>query len=224
MTKVTRAPGAPTAGATSAPAPDWVHDYVSTDKASPDQLDNIRQQMVMLRDLLMEKGELKERLTKVNKEIEDFQRQKLPELFMKAGVNMLGLEPQGNHPAYNFKLEDYFYANIAADWEPALRKAGFATVRELGGEDTIKNTFTLRVGRGADKLAQRILKGLRRVIAENPKAEITIETKEEIQWNTLTAWFQELVETGREPTSEQKTAIGGQVGKIIKAKEIKPGT
>jgi hypothetical protein len=225
MARVARAPGASMAGSASASGtPDWMKDYKTVTKTSPDQLDRLREHMAVLRDKLTEKKQIEERLAEVNEAITKFERQTLPELFLNARVDKLGLEPEGNLPGYDFKLKDYYYANIAADWPPALRDAGFKVVRELGGQDIIKNKFTLRIGRKNDTLARRILKGLQRLIDENPNADLTLEIKEEAPWNSLTAWVKELVETGEEPTSEQKDAIGATIGKIVKPEERKTET
>lgn len=225
MSKLARAPEAPTAGSASASSvPDWMKNYTTVTTASPDSLTNLRKQAEKLRDKIVEAKDLEARLTEVNKEIEAFKFRTLPELLEKAEVPSIETLPNGNQPGYKFKLADYYYANIKADWSPEQRALGFGVVRKLGGEAIIRNTLEIRFGPGTDALVQRIVKGIQRVIQENPEADISLEPPhEKVPHNTLAAWLREYVETtGEEPTREQLEALNAKISKQVKVEEVKP--
>lgn len=159
----------------------------------------------------------------------------LPAYMQKIGQDSVGLAEFD----VDLVLENYYHANIAADWEPERRQAAFDWLEENGDGDLVKTEFTILFPRfmlpAARWLAEHI-KTLRPVVTIchetiKGKGKAKVVTKkyvdEEVEipeaivglgvpWNTLTAWAKRKIEAGEELPLE---VLGVTVGQIVKIKE-----
>lgn len=143
----------------------------------------------------------------------------LPDLFTDVGIDVLGLPAEGNLPAYDGRLTNYYHANIATDWEPEAKEKAFKYLADYrvdgenaGAEDMIKSLIIVQLGRGDRKMAKRVEAGLRKV-------GVAFTSELSIPWNTLTAWVKEQIEVHK--TTPDLTVLGATVGKVVKLKERK---
>jgi hypothetical protein len=104
----------------------------------------------------------------------------------------------------SIKVEKYYSASIAA----ARRAEAFQWLREKGYDDIIKNTVSVRFGRGEDELCER-LKNL--LSAEN----YPLEQAEKVEPMTLKAFVKEQIERGNEMPLD---LFGVYVGQRVKIK------
>lgn len=190
-----------------------------------------------LKDL---KRRLEEKLTETNKLIWDKERKELVDALDSARVPKFTVEmPDGTR--VEAKAEPYYKANISAEWEPEKRAEGFAYLDDLGEGDMIKTDLILTFNREDRPLAVLFAAMLREadlmdvlrmlfsdagiepdalppaVAGRNEPLSAAVTTKEQVPWNTLTKWLKEEVEKGRTPDLDK---IGGEVGRIVKLKEL----
>ncbi len=181
----------------------------------PDRLLLLRSKVARVRDLRAAVADMKERTTAANKELDDLAFRELPDLFQEVGVARLGLDPDGNLPAYDAELKDHFKANIVADWPPEQREAGFALLERRGAGDLVKTVITVELGRGEGDLAEGVCRTLDEMGVPYIKARA-------VSWNTLTSWLREQVKKyGKTFSAAELDAIGGRVGKVVEAKPRK---
>lgn len=118
----------------------------------------------------------------------DISERVIPELLAEQGLSSL-------------KLADGSSVTVKRDYRCTLpkddekREQAYKWLRENGLGDIIKNNVTVTFGRGEDDKAQRLL-DLAASNGFNPNQ------KSDVAWNTLTALFQERVESGLDMPSE----------------------
>jgi len=182
----------------------------------PDKLDRLRQHVREVRDLekAIEDAEAvqAERRQKLNTLVHET----LPGLYRESQVTVVGLEPEGNLPAYEGKIKPYYKANIAADWPEDRRAAAFAWIEDPKGgatPDIIKTIITVELGRGDRKTALKVRAGL-------DKAKIPYKEGLGVPWNTLTAFVKECIETRKiMPPLETLGAVAGQIVEVKPKKD-----
>jgi hypothetical protein len=112
----------------------------------------------------------------------------------------------------SFKMEDGSAINIkpfySASISEARRAEAFQWLRDHGFDDIIKNTVSVRFGRGEAELCSRLL-GL---LGNNG---FRSEQAEKVEPSTLKAWVRERVERGEEFPSE---LFGAYIGKRAEIK------
>lgn len=176
-----------------------------------DKLAQVRELVIAFRALEEKKSDLEERLKETNRELQEMQFKTLPDAFDQSGVSSLGVEADGNHPAFEAKAQPYYRANIAADWEPKRREAAFSLLKSLGHEDLIKTEVIVSFARGEAEKAGQLLERL-------TKVGYSPWVKEGVSWQTLTAWLKEQVEQRNNiPPLEP---LGATVGRVVKIKEL----
>mgnify|MGYP001016388974 CR=1 FL=1 len=135
----------------------------------------------------------------------------LPDLYSEAGIRNLGIEADGNLPAYDTQLKPFYKANMPED--PDLRSRGFQWLDKEGHGDLIKVQFTINLGRGDVGQAKKLEAALK-------KLKIEYEKKMTVPWNTLTAFVKEQIEEKhRTPPLDLLGAVVGQVVTIKPVKE-----
>lgn len=210
---------------------------VKRDRTAPaeDSLERVRVILRTARDKDREVNDLETRLKEVKAQVLELKQKTLPDLYDEVGIDNLGLPAEGNLPAYDCKLENFYHANISADWEEEKRQAAFSylddlTVAEVipgkknkdgspatrqvsaNAGDLIKTTYTVLLPRGNRKKALDVEKALQ-------KLGVDIVSKLEVPWNTLTAWVKEQVE--KHNTTPNLEVLGATVGRVVKLKERK---
>lgn len=175
-------------------------------------LDEVRAVLRVARDLEMEVSSLEEKLEEKQKELRALREQRLVELFTKAGVRLMELEPEGNLPAYKATLKPFYKANIAADWPDDKRAAAFNWLIKNEHGDLIKWTFVVELPRDSQEEAERLRHEL-----ESLGLDYT--EKMAVPHSTLTAWLKEQVEK-KLPLPELEL-IGAQRGQVVDVKPVK---
>jgi len=141
-------------------------------------------------------------LESVTKERKD-QLRKLLEQTIPEALAELGMS--------SFKMEDGSAIDVKAFYSasiPAARKAeAYEWLREHGYDDIIKNTVSVRFGRGEDELSARLINLLM-------QEGYPVQQAEKIEPMTLKAWVKEQVERGNEFPSELFGAYIGQKATI----------
>jgi hypothetical protein len=179
-----------------------------------DKLLELREMVSAARDLEKEREMLNERLSAINSALdgpEGYFFRKLPALMSEIGMTSLTLEPEGNLPGYVATSAPYYKASISAEWPEDKRKEAFDYLEEVEAGDLIKTEVTVAFPREQRELAKKF-----QVVAKK-YGDATI--KENVAWNTLTAWLREQVEENGEMPQLDK--IGGIVARIVKLKPLK---
>ncbi len=112
----------------------------------------------------------------------------------------------------SFRMEDGSSVNIkpfySASISEARRAEAFQWLRDHGFDDIIKNTVSVRFGRGEAELCNRLLGML-------GSSGFRSEQAEKVEPSTLKAWVRERVERGEEFPSE---LFGAYIGKRAEIK------
>lgn len=189
-----------------------------------DRLDAVKEAVRRARDLELEMASTKEKLKADAAALDKLVHEELPDLFSQAGMISYALEAEGNLPAYEAKAKPYYYANIAANWDEERRQAAFdwlaRPLRDPGDDkspdgggapDLVKTQIVIELGRGDQRLAEKIEAGLR-------KAKVPYVTRLAVPWNTLTAFVREMVEVKkRMPPLD---LLGATVGRVVAIKAL----
>lgn len=187
---------------------------IKTDKPviPEDKLELVREQLRRSRDTELEMSDLATRLKVKSEEQNKRVFEELPALFQEIGIDRLGIEADGNLPAYDAALSPYYKASISGEWPPERQDAAFDWLEKEGHGDLVKNMFVVQLGRGDEKKALRL-----RALLE--KAGFEFENKRAVPWNTLTSFVKEQVE--KHNTTPPLDLLGATVGKIVKLKPRK---
>jgi len=139
---------------------------------------------------------LARRAKNLEKEIEDLERvlkerkqqqRKLIEESLPEALASLGMKSFKMEDGSSIDVKTYYSASISEE----RRAEAFAWLREHGFDDIIKNTVSVRFGRGEDELCDNLLN----LLGEKgfPAAQA-----EKVEPMTLKAWAREQVERGNE--------------------------
>lgn len=185
----------------------------TADKPLPeDRLEKVRELLRQCRDGDLELAELAEKSKAVSVRLHKMKSETLPDVFAQLGIDKLGLEAEGNLPAYDADLKPFYKANISADWPPEQQDKAFAFLDKVGSGDLIKSQFSVFIGRGDRKTAKRLLRSLKRL-------KLDYTHTQGVPWNTLTAWLKEQVE--KHNTTPPLDLLGATVGKVVALKPRK---
>lgn len=189
-------------------------EIMMADAATPneDALKKVRALVASRRDLQQEANSLEERAKEKQRAIRDMDYKILPELFSVVGIDRLGLPAEGNQPALEAVLSDYYRANIAADWSEERRGAAFAHLQKLGMGELIRRNF--EVSFAPDDPAWSDFANLL------TDQGIPFSMRMSVPWQTLTAALRALYEGGSRLSAVDLEAIGATVGQVVK---LKPG-
>ncbi len=182
----------------------------ATSAAPEDKLQLIRDKVRGLRELELTKAQLEEELKAVNIAINDALWSKLPSIMDENGVPSIEIAAEGNKPAYTVRVDDHYKANIPEANAPDA----YALLHKMKSGDLIKTTFTVEFGL-RDNAATKKFESLLL------KSKVPFGKKQNVPWNTLTAWFRE--EHRKKPlsarTMELLGASVGRVAKVVKQRE-----
>lgn len=121
-------------------------------------------------------------------------------------------------------MENYYHANIKADWPSEKREEAFTYLEDIGSGDLIKTEVVFLFGRKDLKKVrwlQAFIETLRHYLAKvgGEPADIPEPTVGmTVPWNTLTAWVKEQLEGGLGVDLEK---VGATVGQVVKIKPRK---
>jgi len=146
-----------------------------------------------------------EELEAVMKERKDALR-KLLEETIPAALQELGMKSFKMGDGSSIEVKPFYSASI-----PEARRAeAYEWLREHGFDDIIKNTVSVRFGRGEDELCETLINLLR-------EQSYPAEQSEKIEPQTLKAWVREMTEQGNEFPTELFGAYIGQKATIKSA-------
>jgi hypothetical protein len=178
--------------------------------ATEDQLAAIRKKAREARDAKLEKEAAELRVKELNQKIQMLEQTELPDMMEAAHLFSLGLEAEGNLPAYNLEIGPYYYANIKN--EDANADKAYEYLIKNGHGAMIKRTYEISFGRGEDKKAAAFEK-----LMTSKKYAFTVKVG--VPWNTLTAWLKEQVEKFK--NVPPLDLMNGKVGRVAKLKPVK---
>jgi hypothetical protein len=133
------------------------------------------------------------------------QYRKMIEETIPEALSSLGMKSFKMDDGSSIEVKPFYSASITE----ARRAEAFEWLREHGFDDIIKNTVSVRFGRGEDELCARLLNQL-------GETGFPAEQAEKIEPMTLKAWVREQVERGNEFPTELFGVYIGQKA-IIKS-------
>ena len=183
-------------------------------REDPDEktLESVRAVVRRARDLQLEISSLSEQMARKQEELTGILSKKLPGTFGDLGIDTLGLEAEGNMPAYDARKKPYYHAVLPRD--PALRKLAVVWLEKHKHGDIIKTTITAALGMGERRKAKQLIAALK-------KLKVEYQGATDVPWGTLTALVRELIERGVTPPLETLGATVGTVVELKPRKEVK---
>jgi hypothetical protein len=160
----------------------------STDLLDNVEVTTIADQCKKLKDLEDDIDRAEEHVVNLKTMARDISERVIPELLAEQGLSSL-------------KLADGSSVTVRREYRCTLpkddtrREDAYKWLRENGLGDIIKNNVSVTFGRGEDDKAQQLLD----LAASNG---FEPNQKSDVAWNTLTALFQERVESGLDMPSE----------------------
>ena len=125
----------------------------------------------------------------------------LPEALAEMGMSSFRMEDGSS-----IDVKPFYSASISE----ARRAEAFQWLRDHGFDDIIKNTVSVRFGRGEDELCNRLLATL-------GQQGFPVEQSEKVEASTLKAWVKERVVRGEEFPME---LFGAYIGKKAVIKSV----
>ena len=162
-------------------------------KDTTDLLDNVEvttiaQECVKLKQKEDEIANLEEQLKNKKAEADDIGSRVIPELLAEQGLSEIKLADGSK-----VSVKKEFRCTLPKDLDK--RNAAYKWLRDQGLGDIIKNNIFVTFGKGEDDKAKQLLN----LAAENG---FDPQQKSDAAWNTLTALFQERVESGLDMPSD----------------------
>ena len=162
-------------------------------KDSKDLLDNVEvttiaQECVRLKTKEDELVSLEEQVKNKKEEIDEISSRIIPELLAEQGLSAIKLADGSN-----VSVKKEFRCTLPKD--EVKREAAYKWLRDQGLGAIIKNNIFVTFGKGEDDKAKQLLN----LAAENG---FDPQQKSDAAWNTLTALFQERVESGLDMPSD----------------------
>jgi hypothetical protein len=192
---------------------DDIGDLMEEDAAvgpSEDKLTRVRNLIAELRGYEVQKSEFEERAHNLSEKIKTLKEKTIVDAFDDAKITNLGIEAEGNLPAYDIELKNYYHANIPDD-----ENAGKAYdwLRKNHGGDMIKATYTIQFGRGSEKKQKEFEAYLK-------KQKIAFNYKFGVPWATLTSFVRERLEAN---VALPLKLLGAKTGRVASLKKQKKG-
>jgi len=183
-------------------------------KQAPDAhaLQEIRDAARTLRDLCLLIQQTEATLAGHKEQQRSLERQSLPDMFAMAGITKLGLEAEGNMPAYDAVALPYYRANIAASWPEEQKAEAFTWLEKNGGGDLIKTEIVIRLPRKATNLRIAVIKALRKL-----RVDHTVDLN--VPWASLTSFVREYIE--KRHKNPPLDVLGADVGRIVRLRPRK---
>lgn len=193
-----------------------------------DALARLQAEARKARDLEFTINSLNEQLKEAKENLHRIYSDTLVRMMDEAGLDHIGLAPEGNYPGKDYHLKNSISANIAAGWTNDKREAGFDYLRKMKAEDIIKTEVVVYFPGGGLEQAKKLLKQVQKlkIVKKIGKKKIATPVRAELSkavpHGTLGAWLRELVEKHKiVPPPDDLEKIGGYIGRIVKVEERK---
>ena len=152
------------------------------------EITDIASECIKLKQKEDEIALLEEQLKEKKAEADDIGSRVIPELLAEQGLSEIKLSDGSK-----VSVKKEFRATIPKD--DARRESCLQWLRDQGLGDIIKNNVTVSFGKGEDDKAEQLLN----LAADNG---FRPQQKSDVAWNTLTALYQERVQSGLDMPSE----------------------
>jgi len=152
------------------------------------EITDIASECIKLKQKEDEIASLEEQLKAKKAEADDIGSRVIPELLAEQGLSEIKLSDGSK-----VSVKKEFRATIPKD--DARRESCLQWLRDQGLGDIIKNNVTVSFGKGEDDKAEQLLN----LAADNG---FRPQQKSDVAWNTLTALYQERVQSGLDMPSE----------------------
>ena len=166
-----------------------------------DQLTGIaklaRRSKLLEKQIEEQETELSDRKAEQRKLLEEI----IPEALTELGMSSFKMEDGSS-----IEVKPFYGASIKEE----RRSEAFLWLRDNGFDDIIKNTVSVRFGRGEDQLCETLLNQLR-------EDNYPVEQAQKVEPQTLKAWVREQVERGSEFPTELFGVYIGQRATIKSA-------
>lgn len=175
--------------------------------AEPEQNDalvEVRNMARAMRDLALEIKSLEELMASKQKLLTQLSTKDLPDLFDQHHIRSIGLDAEGNEPAYDVVAQPYYKAVL-----PKEEDAGLRWLEEEGHGDMIRRSYTVNLNKDSQKEAAALRKFLE-------KHDMAFDEKETVPWTTLTAFVKEQIE--KRHKTPPLEILGATVGRVVKLK------
>jgi len=163
-------------------------------KVSDEQVSGIAGLARRAKLLEKEIADLEEALSERNDQYRKLTEQTIPEAMAESGMKKFVMEDGSS-----IDIKPYYGASIAK----ARQSEAYQWLRDHGFDDIIKNTVSVRFGRGEDELSARLLN----LLGANG---YPFEQAQKIEPQTLKAWVKERVEKGEVVDTELFGVFIGQ--------------
>jgi len=163
-------------------------------KVGNDQLSGISALARRAKQLEREIADQEDALKELKSQFRKVTEEALPEALSELGMTSFRMEDGSS-----IDIKPFYSASISE----ARRAEAYQWLRDRGFDDIIKNTVSVRFGRGEDELCSRLLGLL-------GQQGYPAEQSEKIEPQTLKAWVKERVERGEEFPTE---LFGAFIGK-----------
>ena len=169
-------------------------------KVGNDQLSGISALARRAKQIEKEITDQEDTLKELKSQFRKITEEALPEALAELGMTSFRMDDGSS-----IDIKPFYSASISE----ARRAEAFQWLRERGMDDIIKNTVSVRFGRGEDELCSRLINLL-------GESGYPAEQAEKIEPMTLKAWVKEQVERGNEFPTDLFGAFIGQKA-IIKS-------
>lgn len=165
-------------------------------------------ELARVEDMILSAEKMLEDLKSRKKEIT---MRELPDLMAQYGQDKIGVPGLG----VEFVLEPYYHANIKSDWPDEQREKAFAYLESENAGDLIKAFVTAQFRKEDFETAKKLYEWL---ASQEAFSGATLSLDKNVQWNTLTSWLREQIESGKVVPLE---TLGATVGHVVKLKKRK---
>lgn len=164
------------------------------------------------RDLELEIASLNETITERKEQLRTLQTNDMPSLMDELRLDRIGVAPSGNKPGIDYKLVQQISASISSKWPTEKRQIAFDLLKKMKADSLIKTEVSAKLPKGNLALAKQL-------VAAAKKLKVTADLTQSVHAGTLTSWLKEIYAGGQSLSQNDLEAIGGYVGRVVKAEE-----
>lgn len=178
-----------------------------------DKMQQLRAKLQEVRDAELDVTDAEEAFKKAKERLRRLQLVELPTMFDELGMDRIGLDADGNHPACDAELGMFY--SIEFPKKDDKRAEAFEVVKEIGADHLIRHTFTIELDVGELARAKKLAALLK-------KNRVDYSNNLSVNSTSLKAEIRRLFEEdGNPPSPAQLQKLGAFVGKMVKLKERK---
>lgn len=181
---------------------------------SEGDLAHLKSRIAYGREIEAKIADLQDRLEIENAKLSELRTHELVDLFEKIGISNIGIDPDGNLPAYEAKLKSYYSASLPKDEDK--KEEALKLLKKFNASDLSKTKVEVQFGRGEEKV-------LKAFGAAMKKLKVGFSAKTGVHASTLTAWVRERFESNKPLAQADLQVLGATVGKVVMLEPRKGG-